>query len=450
MQSGWLRNVDEPCRSIFADYRSGMHYHPLFVHGDASDGLDGLPDGCIDCSTRRSEESPAFRHGEESRRACLLMKTDYNRRMDITLQIQLFPDKAQAGALKATVERFNEACNWIAGELSARKLSNRIEAQRLLYAEIRERFGLTAQTTILAIRRACEAYKRDKSVRPKFRKHAAVTYDPRVLRFVGLDKVNLWTLAGRLIVPMMMGAYQAERFTTAKGQSDLVLRSDGKWFLLVTVKVPDGTPIPATDFLGVDLGLAQIATDSDGAAHSGKSVEKVRRKHNLQRKRLQKRNTRGAKKKLKRISGKESRFRKAENHRISKTLVETAKGTGRGIAVEDLEGIRDRLPAWGRDARNRLGGWSFFQLRAMIEYKARLAGVFVVAVDPRNTSRTCSACGCCEKDNRKSQAKFLCVSCGMGMNADQNAARNIRAQAARKTASELAGRSPIQPESPAL
>ena len=96
----------------------------------------------------------------------------------------------------------------------------------------------------------------------------------------------------------------------------------------------------------------------------------------------------------------------------AKTIVATAKGTGRGIAVEDLGGIRDRLPAWGRDARNRLSGWSFAQLVAFLSYKARLAGVPVVTVDPRNTSRTVRACGHCEKANRKSQERFLCVSCG--------------------------------------
>jgi transposase len=152
----------------------------------------------------------------------------------------------------------------------------------------------------------------------------------------------------------MVGSYQAERLAMTKGQADLVRRKDGKWFLVVIVDVPDGTPIPATDFIGVDLGIAKIATDSDGATHSGQPVETVRRKHNLQRKRLQKRNTKGARKKIRRIRNKEARFRKHENHVISKALVATAKGTGRGIAVEDLSGIGDRLPAWGRDARHRL------------------------------------------------------------------------------------------------
>jgi putative transposase len=134
---------------------------------------------------------------------------------------------------------------------------------------------------------------------------------------------------------------------------------------------------------------------------------------------------------------------------ISKAIVTLAKDTDRGISVEDLSGIRDRLPVWGKEARNRLGGWGFHQLRSFLEYKAKLSGVFIVAIDPRNTSRTCSRCGHCEKENRKSQAKFLCVWCGMSMNADQNAALNIRAQAASKTALELATLAG-QPESPRL
>jgi IS605 OrfB family transposase len=141
---------------------------------------------------------------------------------------------------------------------------------------------------------------------------------------------------------------------------------------------------------------------------------------------------------LKRVAGKEARFRKHENHCISKTIVETAKDTSRGIGVEDLNGIRERLPVWGRDARNRLSGWSFAQLVGFLTYKAGLAGVPIVMVDPRNTSRTCAECGHCEKDNRKSQAKFLCVSCGHAANADQNAAENISALAQSKRATGLA------------
>jgi putative transposase len=357
----------------------------------------------------------------------------------LTVQLQLLPDHEQAAALRNTVERFNEAANWVAAECFARREANQFHVRKFAYRHLRDHFGLSSQTAQLCIKNVCDAYKRDKTKRVRFRKDAAIVYDQRTMSFKGIDRVSLLTLAGRVVVPFILGTYQRERFTLHKGQADLVFRKDRKWFLLVTVDVPDGTPTPTTDFLGVDLGLVNIATDSDGNTHSGEQVEEVRRKHNRQRKRLQRRNTKGAKKKLKRIAGKEARFRRHENHVIAKRIVETARRTGRGIAVEELTGIRERVTARGGDARNRLGGWSFHQLRSFIEYKARLAGVTVMAVDPRNSSRTCAECGHCEKANRKSQSEFSCRSCGHTANADANAARNLRALGIRNVPTGLAG-----------
>jgi IS605 OrfB family transposase len=349
--------------------------------------------------------------------------------MKLIVQTQLLPDREQAAKLRTVVERFNEAANHVAGVAFAHHTANVFELRRLCYAEIRKRFGVSSQMAQLAIKTARDAYSRDRSIRPRFRKHAAVAYDQRIMSFKSLDRVSLLTLEGRVVVPFVLGRYQQDGMTLPKGQSDLVLRKDGKWFLIVTVDVPDAATIPATDFIGVDLGIANIATDSDGERHSGKPVERVRRKHNLQRKRLQRKRTKGAKKKLKRVAGKEARFRKHENHRISKEIVETARRTGRGIALEDLKGIRERVTARGGDARNRLSGWSFGQLAAFVGYKAQLAGVAVVFVDPRNTSRTCGECGHCERANRKTQGEFSCKACGYEAHADVNAARNIRALA---------------------
>lgn len=349
--------------------------------------------------------------------------------MKLVVQTQLLPDREQAAALRAIVERFNAAADYAANIAFGHKTANVFELRRLCYANVRERFGLSSQMTQLAIKAARDAYCRDKTIRPRFRKHAAIAYDQRTMSFKALARVSLLTLTGRVVVPFILGRYQRQGMALKKGQSDLVLREDGKWFLIVTVDVPDATPVPVTDFIGVDLGITNIATDSDGNTHSGAAVEKVRRKHNLQRKRLCRRNTRGAKKKLKQVAGKESRFRRHENHVISKTIVETAKRTGRGIALEDLRGIRHRVTARGGDMRDRLSSWSFAQVFRFITYKAELAGIPVVTVDPRNTSRTCSGCGYCEKSNRKNQSEFRCKACGYEANADVNAARNIRALA---------------------
>lgn len=363
----------------------------------------------------------------------------YNPPMKLTLQIQLLPSAEQAVALRETLARFNEAASWLAEKAFALRSANKIELQKLFYKEIRDVFGLSAQMTVRCIAQVCEAYKRDKKKLPKFRRTASMPFDQRMMSFKGIDRVSLLTLQGRVIVPFVMGAYQRERFTDAKGQCDLVLRKDGKWFLLVTVDLPDKAPTPATDFIGVDLGIAELATTSDGEHFTGKDVEQVRQKHLALRQTLQHKASnqsqvgkrpRSIRRLSKRTSKREQNFRTHTNHLISKKLVVNAMDTQRGIALEDLQGIRVRIEKrFRRSQRAKVSGWSFYQLRQFIAYKAQLSGVSVVLVDPRNTSRTCSACGHCAKENRLSQSEFVCVECGHSLNADINAAINIRGRA---------------------
>ena len=147
-------------------------------------------------------------------------------------------------------------------------------------------------------------------------------------------------------------------------------------------------------------------------------------RHHRLRAKLQAKGTRSAKRKLKRLSGKERRFAKDTNHCISKKLVAKAKDTNRAIALEDLGGIRERITV-RRAQRAALHSWAFFQLRSFVTYKAKRVGVPVFLVDPRNTSRTCPACGHVDKANRPSQSKFSCMVCGFAGLADHIAAINI-------------------------
>ena len=357
--------------------------------------------------------------------------------MKLTLQIQLLPNAAQSIFLRETLARFNETANWLSVKAFDLRSANKVKLQQLFYKDVRAKFGLSAQMTVRCIAQVCEAYKRDRKKLPKFRKYASMPFDQRMMSFKGVDRVSLLTLQGRVIVPFVMGAYQRERFTNAKGQCDLVLRKDGKWFLLVTVDLPDKTLTPVTDFIGVDLGVIRLATTSDGAHFSGDAVESVRERYHERRQTLQhaasRRKAKGKRPKairraLRRTKSRESNFRKHENHVISKQLVELATGTKRGIALEDLTHIRQRT-RFRKKQRAKMSGWSFSQLRTFIAYKLQLAGVNLVLVDPRNTSRTCAECGHCDKANRKSQSEFVCRSCGHADNADENAARNIRLRA---------------------
>jgi putative transposase len=245
------------------------------------------------------------------------------------------------------------------------------------------------------------------------------------MAFKGLNQVSLLTLSGRILVPFRIGGYQQSRLDAIKGQADLIYR-DGIFYLAVTLDAPEPPPDEPAGTLGVDLGIVNIATDSTGETFSGSQVEHTRQRYNKLRQRLQKRGTKSAKRHLKKLSGKQARFQKNTNHCISKRLVQKAKASGQGIAIEDLRHIRQRTEGTvRRSQRSRHSNWSFAQLRSFLSYKAALAGVPLHTVDPRNTSRTCSVCGHYAKANRKSQASFVCVECGMTMNADINAAINI-------------------------
>ncbi len=347
--------------------------------------------------------------------------------MKLTLQLQLLPDDAQKGQLLTTMERFNEAATFVAQVGFEAKVYGQVSLHQLCYREIRDRFGLSSQLAVRAIAKAVECFQRDTSICPVFKSHGATCYDQRVMSFKGLTIVSLWALSGRLLIPFVCGEYQKERQGRIKGQADLVYRQ-GKFYLLCTIEMPEATPIEPKDVIGVDLGIVNIATDSNGATFSGAKTEEIRQRYHRHRRGLNRKGTKSARRRLAKIRKKEANFRRNENHRIANRIVAGAKATDSAIALEDLQGIRDRVSVKGPKQRARHAGWAFLQLRSCVEYKAKLGGIPVIFVDPRNTSRTCPECSHCETSNRKSQAEFECKACGHKAHADLVGARNVRAK----------------------
>lgn len=349
--------------------------------------------------------------------------------MKLTIQLQLLPAPAQATLLLDTMRRVNEAASFAAKLGFDAGVFSQPSIHKLAYRECRNRFGLSAQLAVRAIGKAVECFSRDKTVCPVFRPNGAITYDQRNLSFKGLDRVSLATLSGRETIGLVYGEYQRERFDRIKGQCDLVHR-DGKFYLLATVDLPEPPPVEIKAFLGIDLGIVAVATDSEGETFTGERIDRTRKRNARARQTYQRRNTRSARRRLRKLKGRQARFQRDSNHCISKIIVAKALATGSGIAIEELTGIRTRCePRFHHTQRSRFSNWAFSQLRQFLTYKARLAGVPLVAVNPRNTSRTCSACGHCERANRKSQSKFCCKQCAFSSNADVNGARNIGSKA---------------------
>jgi putative transposase len=347
--------------------------------------------------------------------------------MKQALMVKLAPTLEQHKAMLETMERFNEACDYASDIAFGTGTFGQYHLHHKVYRHLREHYSLSAQMAVRAIAKVSESYKVDRESLHHFRPHSAMVYDQRILSWKGLDRVSILTLNGREIIPTRIGGYQEARLDRKVRQSDLVLL-DGVFHLAVVVDAPEPTPDEPDGFLGIDLGIVNITADSDGEVYSGGQINGLRKRHAKVRARLQSKGSKAAKRLLRKRSKKERRFATNINHTISKRVVAKAKDTGRGIALEDLGGIRDRITV-RRSQRRQQHSWAFFQLRKFIEYKARLAGVLVKLVDPRNTSRTCPVCGCVDKRNRVSQSLFSCVSCGHSAPADTNAAGIIASRA---------------------
>lgn len=344
--------------------------------------------------------------------------------MKLTAQIKLVPTPEQANALRETLERANAACNAISDYAWENKLFNQFGLHKALYLDVRQRFNLSAQMAVRCLGKVADSYKTGKKTKRTFKPHGSIPYDSRILSYRKTDQsVSIWVIGGRLEMSYQCGARQAELLMHQRGESDLYY-GQGSFFLLATCEIEEPTEAEVDTFLGVDRGIVNIAVDSDGTRYSGSHINHVRYRHRSLRRKLQKKGTKSAKRLLRKLAKKEQRFANDTNHCISKSIAVKAQGTGRGIVLEDLRGIRDRITA-RKSQRAALHSWSFDDLDFKITYKAILRGVRVVWVDPRNTSRTCPACGCIDKHNRPSQSRFKCVACGLSGLADYIAAVNI-------------------------
>ncbi|MEU5848572.1 RNA-guided endonuclease InsQ/TnpB family protein [Saccharopolyspora shandongensis] len=319
------------------------------------------------------------------------------------------------------------------------------ELRKHTYTELKSQ-GLGAQAAQHVIKKVRDAYttlkanikagnlgkegsKRRRKIESapiRFRSNAAQPYDDRCLSWqYDAQTVSIWTTHGRIKNVRFACSADALKILRShrQGESDLI-RRDGVFYLIATCDVPEAEQCEPDGFIGVDLGIVNIATTSTGYRAVGRGLNRHRRRQRELRRTLQAKNTKSAKRLLKKRNRREQRHATNQNHIIAKTIVTEAERTSSGIALEELKGIRQRVRL-RKSQRVTFHSWAFAQLGDFIVYKARRAGVPVVFVDPAGTSQQCCECGHIERKNRVSQALFTCRSCGVVAHADRNASCNI-------------------------
>jgi len=346
------------------------------------------------------------------------------------------PNTRKEKQLQKSIERFRDCINtWIHKIDEMDEYPKRGNTHEYGYHEVKEEFPKMYSNVIQeAMNRAIEIMRNRNGSLPKYEadsmsfKAVDVRYDGENIGIPVVGKKKVWM---PLIVPSYFGKYKE----LDKGRLQVV-KKDGKWYAYVSVEYPVKEEIDSDGVLGVDLGVRQIAVVSDKSGKInefyGSDLLSRRKVLDQRRKALQEQKS-GSNNKyqaLKQVSGKETRFMQDINHKIAKGIVEKAKHYNYSIAVENLKGLREGGAS--KTLREMLHRWRYRDLADKIEYKAEAEGIPVQYVDPRNTSKTCSKCG---NKNKVGVAKqYNCSNCGIELNRDLNAARNIAEKGASSSA----------------
>jgi len=345
-----------------------------------------------------------------------------------SIRLNVGPD--QAAALAALQAAYADACNRLVPTVVEHRCWNRVDLHRLAYTRLRKETPLGAQMVCNAIFSVCKAYKSQKAL-GRIKKdepvpvvrfdRASVHFDKRTYAIKG-ERLSLYTLFGRISVPMVLGGHQRRIMESGKAkEAELVCRKR-RWYFNLVFESEDSVPIASGPVMGVDVGENNLAATSTGKVWGGGELRHKRNCYLALRRRLQSNGSQSAKQKLRQVSGKERRRISHINHETSKAIVAEALRFGAArIVMENLTHIRDRIRA-GKRMRARLHGWAFRQLQSFVEYKAKAAGIAVEYVDPTYTSQTCACCGAL---GRRIKHRFVCDKCGLRAHADCNASRNL-------------------------
>jgi len=342
-----------------------------------------------------------------------------------TVVCKLDCTKEEFDKLMKTVIAFKDACNYISEIAWNQRCFNPVALHHLTYQDVRMKFRLPANLAVRARDRVAKSYKKDRKKLHKFTT-LSMDLDKRLFTLRRNDwTVSIATIEGRVKPKLAIGEYQRELLKNPTRDAKLVYRRDTKEFYIhITVLV--NTPEPqGYNPVGVDIGMKNLLVASNGFKVKGGGIKQRRRHFRELRRSLQKKGTSSARRKLKRLAGRERRWVNTVLHQVSRTFVNSLVVGRDFVVMEKLNGIQQRCKV-RKQQRADFHSWAFHKLQFMIEYKCLEKGIPVVYVEPNHTSQRCPRCGTIDKRNRRSQALFRCVSCGFQHNADYVASLNLR------------------------
>ena len=341
-----------------------------------------------------------------------------------TIKLKLDVDSGGCASLLTTMREYTVAFETAAAWGFENHSANKVNCHFATYRDVRSTVPDLPSSLVQGARDcACEALKATKCrVLPVRHERAAMRYNQRVIR-ANLDAgyATVATSRGRVRAEFFVPAYYRKYIGwTVKSSTVSYRRRDRRFYLHCQIEARTPELVFDGTVLGIDRGIVNVAVCSDNSFFNDGCVKNARGKYARLRSQLQSTGTRSAKRKLKRLAGRERRFVTDTNHIISKQIVASPFTV---FALEDLTKIRVKQRR-STDFNRKLNSWSFYELEQFLRYKAEAVGKQIVLVDARYTSQKCSVCGHTYKGNRD-RSDFRCRKCGFQLHADLNAARNI-------------------------
>ncbi len=326
--------------------------------------------------------------------------------------------------LISSMKTYSETINYISEEGYKNGVVNRYQLHHLTYYKAKDKFNLPSQYIINAIRissQTLKSVKTNKGSKPKYKEYMPLDFDRRTSSFY-FNKVRLTTIKGRIDIPIEIPEYYWKYLDWNYQAARLVYdKKKNQTYLHIIFRKDMQEIKPTGEFIGVDLGINNIAVTSNKEFFNSSKIKQIKSKFKHLRSRLQSKGTKSSKRLLKKLSGREKRFMRHCNHEISKEIVSTLN-PGDTIVLEKLKGIRKIKLR--KKQRFWLHNWSFFQLQKFIEYKANLNGINLIYINPKYTSKTCSKCF--SLNTKRERSNFTCLDCNYKLNADLNASYNIK------------------------
>ena len=322
------------------------------------------------------------------------------------------------------MKQYSKAITYISNLGFKHNVSNRYKLHHLVYYKARDKFNLPSQYIINAIRVASQtlkSVKTNKGSKPIFKEIMPLDFDRRTFNF-SFNKVRITMPKQRIDIPIDIPEYYWKYLDWSYQTMRIIYdKRFNRMFLHITFSRDITIPNNSDNFLGIDVGINNIAVTSNKNFFNSNKIKHIKSKFRYLRSRLQSKGTRSSRKLLKKISGRERRFMRQCNHEISKIIVSSIN-VGDTIVMEDIKGIGGCRVS--KKQRYWLNNWSYYQLRQFIGYKARLKGCNIFLVDPRNTSKTCSRC--LSLNTIRNGSNFHCLNCSYHLNADLNASNNLK------------------------